>query len=204
MKDTAIVNKLIHDWKIGEIVEVGPHTPSMAQTASLIESGCNVLLIEPHPAAYLELLSKWGDTKTCRIIQKAIYRQKQKVILNNIKDNGFHKTSSSFVAGIRSPYTEMLDSGEIPGARWQEIEVDAITFDEIDTGNIDLLFVDAEGCEWYVIEKMKSRPRLIKLETHGSHRYINPFMSKINTWMEKNGYEEAAKTRSDTIWILKK
>ncbi|MEK6881875.1 MAG: FkbM family methyltransferase, partial [Nanoarchaeota archaeon] len=37
------------------------------------------------------------------------------------------------------------------------------TFDNFDIGNIDVLYLDCEGCEFFVLEKMISRPIMINL-----------------------------------------
>ncbi len=52
-------------------------------------------------------------------------------------------------------------------------KVKAVTFDEIDDGTIDLLSIDIEGGEWFVIKHMKSKPKVISIETHGA-MYTNP------------------------------
>lgn len=84
------------------------------------------------------------------------------------------------------------------------IEVLGITFDFIDTGLIDILAVDVEGAEWFVIDHLVSRPRLICLETHRlGHPYVNPFMKQIGNWMELEGYARVAKDEADTLWVAK-
>lgn len=204
MIDSNIVDELIHGWQVGHVVEIGTYFPNAAQTANFIEAGHRVTLIEPNPQACEALRQKWGKLKNITILNKAIFNKKCEKVFCQIIASDFHKPSSSWLHGVRSPYLEMHKTGQIPDVQTDKIKVQCVTFDEIDTGKIDLLFVDAEGCEWYVIQKMKSRPRLIKLETHGNHGYINPFMKQINTWMGKNSYREVTKTRSDTIWILNK
>lgn len=77
---------------------------------------------------------------------------------------------------------------------------------KFDTGDIDLLLVDTEGSEWYSLEELISRPKLIVLETHmkignTDAMYINPFINEINDWMNKNNYSLIKKTNSDSYYI---
>jgi hypothetical protein len=41
-----------------------------------------------------------------------------------------------------------------------------------------LLSVDTEGCEWYALKNLKSRPKVISLETHGKY-YTNAYIKEI-------------------------
>ena len=75
-------------------------------------------------------------------------------------------------------------------------------FDEIDDGTIDLLSVDVEGSEWYVIKNLVSRPAVISVETHGA-LYSNPNLEKITGWMKNNDYIIWYKDRSDTVYVKK-
>ena len=43
---------------------------------------------------------------------------------------------------------------------------------------IDLLSVDTEGCEWFVLQTLRSRPAVISIETHGG-LYLNPHRDEI-------------------------
>jgi len=78
--------------------------------------------------------------------------------------------------------------------------VDAVTFGEIDDGSIDLLSVDIEGGEWFVIKHMVSRPAVISLETHAG-LYRNPHMSEIDAWMNENHYVRWYLTDSDSVYV---
>jgi hypothetical protein len=73
-------------------------------------------------------------------------------------------------------------------------------FDAIDDGSIDLLSIDVEGSEWYVLNTMRSRPTVISLETHGK-TYRNPFLPQIRWWMSRNGYRLWYMERSDSVYV---
>jgi len=51
-----------------------------------------------------------------------------------------------------------------------------------------------------VIKHLKSRPKVISIETHGKY-YVNPFIKQIEEWMQKENYTVWYKDRSDTIFI---
>jgi len=80
-------------------------------------------------------------------------------------------------------------------------EVDCVVFDEIDNSSIDLLSIDTEGAEWYVIKNLKSRPKIVSIETHGKF-YTNPYIENISKWMTDNNYKVWYKTKSDTVYYL--
>ena len=68
-----------------------------------------------------------------------------------------------------------------------KVPVATVPFSVLDDGEIDLLNLDCEGSEWYVLEKMKSRPRILQVELypkHGHHR-------EISAWLEAHGYQVA-------------
>jgi len=79
-------------------------------------------------------------------------------------------------------------------------EVPCRVFSELDDGTIDLLSVDIEGGEWYVIKHLLSRPSVISIETHGKY-YTNPFIREINAWISTNGYRVWYKDLSDTVFV---
>lgn len=65
------------------------------------------------------------------------------------------------------------------------IEVNVITFDSIDDGQIDIMNLDCEGQEWAVLSKMKSRPKLFVIEIWEG----NPYKEQIFNWLEQNKYD---------------
>lgn len=84
-----------------------------------------------------------------------------------------------------------------------KINVEAKTFDEIDDGTIDLLSVDIEGGEWFVIKHLKSKPGVISIETHWKN-YSNPYLKEIYGWMNKHGYKVWYVDKSDTVFFKTK
>ena len=57
-----------------------------------------------------------------------------------------------------------------------------------DPGTIDMLDLDVEGCEWYILQAMISRPKIICTETGVGRNH--PFMEEIDAWALENRYVE--------------
>ncbi len=81
------------------------------------------------------------------------------------------------------PYSPAQVNDDYQIRKEDRFQVGCVRFDEIDDGSIDLLSVDTEGSEWYVLKYLKSRPLVISVETHGKS-YLNPFFGEISAWME--------------------
>jgi hypothetical protein len=66
-----------------------------------------------------------------------------------------------------------------------------------------VLCVDTEGAEWFVVKRMFSKPKLVRLETHFTHSgWVNPFLAEINEKMFSRGYTKLGEDVSDTLWAL--
>ena len=81
-------------------------------------------------------------------------------------------------------------------------EADGKLFSEFDDGTIELLSIDTEGCEWYVIKNLLSQPTIISVETHGK-KYRNAYYWEIMDWMDKNNYKKWYADGSDTVFTKK-
>lgn len=91
----------------------------------------------------------------------------------------------SYLEGIHSP--AVANYGYVPNNE-NAVEVETRTFDEFDDGTIDFLDLDAEGCEWFVLEKMKSRPRFIVVEMLPIKNYQHTHFEQITNWLADNSY----------------
>lgn len=122
-----------------------------------------LLLIEPVPS----LAEVARKVINAPVLQAAIGMEPGRVTM--IENQG-----SSFIKGTWCPTPET-------GA---EFEVEVVTFDTVDDGQIDILNLDCEGSEWAVLSKMVSRPRLLNVEIWPG----NPYTQEINHWLEENFY----------------
>jgi FkbM family methyltransferase len=85
------------------------------------------------------------------------------------------RSASTFVSTL--PYSPAQINDNYHIQKEDEFTVECRKFDELDDGSIDLLSVDTEGSEWYVVKNLVSRPLIISVETHGKS-YLNPFFCR--------------------------
>lgn len=210
------------------VMEVGAAHPDTAQTREFIANGIPTILIEANPRLFYCLKNgfnpknfeaEWpnpspapykfpgfGHLPNVKLHNIAIYKEKGEIDM-------YECNASSFVGGVQSPIkinngfqeTDSTDGiksiiKDFPyqGAAHTKIPSDTIA--PYDNGEIDILAVDTEGCEYYALEYLVSRPKLICLETHGQ-KYINPMINEIIAWMNKNGYGVGTQTESDTLFV---
>jgi len=110
------------------------------------------------------------------------------------------RNASTFVSTL--PYSPAQINDNYAIRKEDTFTVECRKFDELDDGSIDLLSVDTEGSEWYVLKYIKSRPLVISVETHGKS-YVNPFFKEITGWMAANGYERWWMDKTDTVYYKK-
>jgi FkbM family methyltransferase len=137
-------------------------------------------VIECNPNHLFEVNRHYANLPNVKIHPYAMWHEKGIVQFNL-------EGASSYVEGVTSPC--MVNDGIYPESRpddWR-IQVEARTFDEFDDGTIDIMDLDIEGAEWYVIQKMISRPKCIIVEMEWD-KYVNPFYNEINQWMTENLY----------------
>jgi FkbM family methyltransferase len=173
------------------VCEVGVYLPETSNIIDFILEGKNSILVEPNPPAIAAINNFFKGYNNIQLYPYAIYNYNGKLVLSNAE-------ASTFVSELPASPALTNDNYKINDSK--NVEVECRLFSEIDKGNIDFLSVDTEGCEWYVLETMKSRPKVISIETHGKF-YINPFIDKINNWIKQNDYKIWYKDKSDTVYI---
>ena len=105
--------------------------------------------------------------------------------------------ASTYEIGIQSP--AVINKKHVPKTK-DIFFSDTHTFDEFDTGTIDIISIDIEGMEWAVLCNMKSLPKIIEIEMEWK-KYINPYYDSIKHWMEINGYKFLERDGSDHIYL---
>lgn len=85
-----------------------------------------------------------------------------------------YNNGSSFLEGTWAP----TPIGE------RTFEVEVVTFDTLDDGQIDILNVDCEGQEWAVLSHMKSEPKLLAIENCDD----SPHYKEICQWLKGHDY----------------
>jgi FkbM family methyltransferase len=172
------------------ICEVGVFLPEYSNVIDFIKKGIRTTLVEADPIVAQKIREYYADYPVT-VHAVAIFDHNGTIELSRAEQ-------STFVSSVKTSPAIIND-----GYKPKESDVfttECRLFSEIDTGDIDLISIDIEGCEWYVIDKMISRPKVISVETHAKS-YINPHMPKIARWMEDNGYELWYKDLSDSVYV---
>jgi FkbM family methyltransferase len=140
---------------------VGPLEISIAP--SFVGKCDRLLLIEPEPRMAAEAERALGT----KILKVAVGMEpgRHTMVYNN---------GSSYLKDTWAP----TPTGE------KTFEVDVVTFDTLDDGQIDILNLDCEGQEWSVLSRMKSEPKLLAIENCDD----NPYYREICQWLKEHDY----------------
>ncbi|MDJ0757934.1 MAG: FkbM family methyltransferase [Woeseiaceae bacterium] len=179
------------DFKPTHVAEVGVYLPETSNVIDYIRAGVRATLVEPDPVSLKKIHTMFGDSPNVSIVEVAVYDRVGQITLSQ-------RDASTFVSDLEASPAIVNDGYQ--QSEEDQFTVDCTTFDRIDDESIDLLSVDTEGSEWYVLETMRSRPRVISIETHGA-RYVNPHIDKIQAWMRDNGYVIFYKNRTDSVYV---
>ncbi len=171
--------------------EVGVFHPETSNIYDFIVQGVRSTLVEPDPRSVELIEAHFAGRPNVAVYPFAIWDTNGTVEL-------LRRASSTYVSSLPSS-PAIVNDGYEPDAR-DSCTVEARTFDFVDDGTIDLLSVDTEGSEWFVIKNLVSRPLVISLETHGGI-YVNPYREDILGWMKLHGYETWYKTRTDSVFV---
>jgi FkbM family methyltransferase len=174
------------------VVECAAFRPETCFAESYMDDADRVQLFEPQPNAFKLLEDAYGDRKNVELHNCAIHDKpgELKLMLRSTR----FSDGSSYVQGVHSPsIANFRKFYKYP------LTVPCKRFDEFDDGTIDFLLLDTEGCEWFVLKHMVSRPILIQVEMAWQN-YRNPYFDEIEAWMKVEGYEHVKTIRSDRCY----
>jgi FkbM family methyltransferase len=180
-------------FKPRHVAEVGVYLPETSNILDFIRDNIPTTLVEADPVYVEKIKAYFKDYQQITLHPVAIFEKEGTIAL-------YKRNASTFVGEVAASPALINDQYETSES--DKFYVPAKTFDQVDDGTMDLLSIDIEGCEWYVIKNMKSRPTVLSVETHGKY-YTNPFLKEILQWAETNGYEPWYKDYSDTVFVLK-
>ena len=180
-------------FRPSHVAEVGVWHPNTSNIYQFINDGVRTTLVEPDPKSIALIKSEFGKKNNVTLYEFAACDFNGQVELCK-------RESSTFVSSLSSSPALVNDDYEIIQA--DKFLVEARLFNEIDDGTIDLLSIDIEGSEWFVVKNLRSRPTVISLETHGGI-YINPHIDDLRNWMHENNYLLWYKDNSDSVYVLR-
>lgn len=176
---------------VAHAVEVGVWMPQTSNIQSFIRDGIFCELVEPDPNVLPKIEEYYKEYPNIRIHPVAVYT-------DNCKLELFRTNASTFVGEL--PASPALVNDKYQKKNEDKFVVNAVKFSSIDDGTIDALSIDTEGCEWFVLQNLISRPKVISLETHGK-KYKNPYFDEILNWIEENNYRIWYIKDSDTVIV---
>jgi FkbM family methyltransferase len=173
------------------VCEVGVYLPQTSNIINFINDKVKTTLVEPDPKSIDAIKTYFKNKSNIQLYPHAIFDYNGTIEL-------VQRNASTFVGSLKASPSLINDGYQLNDK--DKFSVECKKFDEIDDGTIDLLSVDTEGCEWYVLKNLKSRPKVISVETHFK-AYINPFHKEIKNWTAANNYVIWYKSDSDTVYI---
>jgi len=180
--------------EINHVCEVGVFLPEMSNILDFIVTDRKrTTLVEPDPKCIGAIKKYFGGYENVKLQPVAVYDHSGVLEL-------VQREASTFVSDL--PYSPAQVNDHYHIKKEDTFQVPCVRFDEIDDGSIDLLSVDTEGSEWYVLKNLRSRPKVISVETHGKS-YLNPFFGEISAWISAHGYERWYMDKTDTVYYKK-
>lgn len=174
------------------VAEIGVWHPNTSNVYRYIQDGIKTTLIEPDPESIKLIKSEFNNKSNVSLHEVALCDFNGQVDL-------YKRQSSTFVSLLPSSPAMVNDNADLQ--KTDKFTAEAILFSGIDDGTIDLISIDTEGSEWFVIKNMISRPAVISIETHGGI-YINPYLSELLNWMHDHNYTLWYKDKSDSVFVL--
>ena len=191
--NSLLYRRLKAKWfKPSHVAEIGVWHPQTSNIYQYIQDGIRTTLVEPDPNSIILIKSQFADYDNVTLYECALCDFNGLVEL-------VQRQSSTFVSSLSVSPAIVNDNCYVKPS--DKFTAEARLFSEIDAGTIDLLSVDTEGSEWFVIKHMTSRPAVISIETHGG-MYVNPYMNKLQQWMNDNNYKIWYKDKSDSVFVL--
>jgi FkbM family methyltransferase len=192
MNDTLYLKCREINLEIKNVCEVGVFLPHTSNILGFINDGCSSILVEPDPVCISAINEFFKDKTNVKLMPFAIFDPPGNIEL-------YRTNASTFVSTLET--TPALINDKYKPNDKDKFTAVAKRFNEIDNGELDLISIDVEGAEWFVIKDIISKPKIISTEMRAKN-YLNPYFDKINEWMESNGYRPWYEYDSDVVFIL--
>jgi FkbM family methyltransferase len=172
------------------VCEVGVYIPETSNILGFINDGVRATLVEADPDVAQKIRVAFAN-KNVQLHPVAVWDTNGTLKLSKA-------ASSTFATELPTSPARENDRYHISEAT--TFEVPCMQFSKIDDGTIDLLSIDIEGGEWYVLKHLVSAPKVLSIETHGKY-YTNPFITEITAWLTQHSYILWYKDGSDSVYI---
>ncbi|TVT41246.1 FkbM family methyltransferase [Hymenobacter setariae] len=172
------------------VCEVGVYIPETSNILDFINNGVRATLVEADPDVAQKIKAAFA-TKNIDLHPVAVWDTNGTLKLSKA-------ASSTFATEL--PTSPALENDRYHVSEATTFEVPCVQFSTIDDGTIDLLSIDIEGGEWYVLKHLVSSPKVLSIETHGKY-YTNPFLTEITAWLAQHQYTLWYKDGSDSVFI---
>lgn len=188
---TRLFEKLaFKNLTFNHVCEVGVYIPETSNIIDFVQQGTRATLVEADPDVAAKVKATFAPYNA-QVHAVAVWDTNGTLKLSRA-------ASSTFATEL--PTSPALENDRYRISEENTFEVPCVQFSTIDDGTIDLLSIDIEGGEWYVLKHLRSRPKVLSIETHGKY-YTNPFLLEINAWLTANSYEQWYKDSSDSVYI---
>lgn len=178
------------------VAEVGVNEPEKCSVAPWLRKGVEGILVEPLPWCCARLREAFP---TAKVVEGVVGATRGEV---KLYDRG------------EGSWIEDVPKGQAPDEHHKHSAMNRDSFDpqfvrtvtshpwwSLEKHQLDVLCVDTEGAEWFVIRDMRTEPKLIRLEMHFTHTgWRNPFYQEICDSLHSCGYEILGEDVSDILW----
>ncbi len=188
--------KSLLDFEPQHILEAGVGPPEQCRSIPFWENS-KCMLFEPLTPFFVKISQRAALYPDVKIFPVALWHTEGTVRF-------FRQQQSSYVDGVVPRTT--LKSDQLISS---QVCVPSAKLSRYDKGDFDLALIDVEAAEWFVLQEMASRPRLISLELwqpkgpKGS-KFRHSHYQQIMDWMKQNSYEEAKRSGRDSYFRRKK
>jgi len=178
-------------FTVNHVAEVGVYYPETSNILDFINNGVRSTLVEADPLCVERIEAYFKGKSNVKICPYAIWDKNETIVLYRAK-------ASTFVGSLENSPALVNDNYHLKDE--DKFAAEGKVFSDIDDGTIDLLSIDIEGAEWYVIKHLRSRPSVISLEMQAD-TYVNPHLKEINKWMKSNNYKLWFLNDTDAIYL---
>jgi FkbM family methyltransferase len=177
------IREAFRDFKLKNIFDIG-FGISDNNFYEYENSDINYQFFEPNILYFNQLIIKFGKYKNIKLHNCAIFDENK--IVDFYLDGAY-----SFVGGVYCQAQRQLKNNAEVLLNKTRIKILGNKISEFDSGNIDFLSLDCEGCEWFALKHLISRPKIIRLVNFCEGGYCNIFNKEIQFWIFKENYRIA-------------